>query len=324
MTAALAFSKLSKSYPKAKTPALHEISFTLQQGEILALIGESGSGKSTLLRTAAGLEKPDSGELSLGSQTLVSQSVFVPPEKRSIGLVFQDGALFPHLNAFDNLIYGLQGKTTKEKRDAARQLLELVGLADKSKRFPHELSGGERQRLAVGRTLAPRPKVILLDEPFGSLDPALRRKLRQEVIDLLHRFQTSVILVTHDPEDALSVADRIIALRSGCIEQTGTPADFYNRPANAYCAELFGPANELRLESGDARWFRPERVKLADESDNAAISVEIARVRNKGRHLELQVRPANSKLSPTSRLWTIELPTKTLLDDRKTIRIHVD
>lgn len=240
MNPIFAFKKVTKRYPAQQFPAVEAVDFEVVPGKILALLGESGSGKSTLLRLAAGLECPDFGEIVVDGKTVASDGQWTPPEQRNIGLVFQDGALFPHLTAEKNIRYGINKLPKKEQGPIVEELLALVGLADKGKRYPHELSGGERQRLAIVRSLAPKPKVLLLDEPFGSLDPALRKALREELRALFRKLEATVILVTHDPEDTLALADSVAIIRSGKIECTGPTQIIRKTPPNLYCAELFG------------------------------------------------------------------------------------
>lgn len=291
MTAALEFRDVTRNYTKRGTPAVGGVSLTVKENEILALVGESGSGKTTLLRLATGLELPDSGSVLICGETKSDQSTFVAPEKRGIGMVFQDGALFPHLNAARNIGYGL-GKLSKSERDRRITfLLAMVGLGGKESRFPHELSGGERQRLALARALAPQPKLILFDEPFSNLDPSLRRGLREEIRSILKKLNATAVFVTHDAEDALSVADRIAILRAGGIEQVDTPSEIYRNPANGYCARLFGPANRFLHPDGSISWLRPEQMTLSLEFREGALPGIIERVHDCGRNLEIHIKP---------------------------------
>ena len=234
----LEFRNITKRYKRGNAPAVELVNFSVNSGEILALLGESGSGKSTLLRLAAGLEFPDAGEIILNERVIASVDRWTPPEKRNIGLVFQDGALFPHLTVEKNVSYGISHLSKDMRRSIVESMLDLVGLSGKEKRFPHELSGGERQRLAIVRSMAPKPKVVLLDEPFGNLDPALRKSLRAELRDLLKELGATVILVTHDPDDTRAVSDSVAILRSGKIECVGVTDSICKDPPNTYCAEL--------------------------------------------------------------------------------------
>ena len=291
MSVSLQFKGVSKQYPRSDLPAVSDIHLHVETGETLALIGESGGGKSTLLRIASGLEVPDSGEVLLGDSIVASDTCWIPPEKRNVGLVFQDGALFPHLNVVQNLAYGLSHLAKSEQKDIVASYLDRVGLSGKEKRFPHELSGGERQRLSVARALAPQPGIVLMDEPFGSLDPALRRSLRDDIHSLLRSVNATAVLVTHDPEDALTVADKIAIIRRGRIEQFGTPEEVYNAPSNEYCAHLFGPANELTEPNGSKTWIRPERCKIRTQESATARQAKVLRIRNVWKHQEVELAP---------------------------------
>lgn len=222
-----------------RTPALAGADLVVEHGQLVALVGPSGSGKTTLLRTIAGFETPDAGRVSIDGRHVAGRAVFEEPERRGVGMVFQDGALFPHLTVAGNVGFG---DASPERVEAC---LRLVGLADRGGDYPHELSGGERQRVALARALAPEPAVVLLDEPFASLDPALRESLREEVVDILRRAGTTALLVTHDQEDALAVADRVAVMHDGRIEQAGVPEELYRRPATRWVAEFIGDADVL-------------------------------------------------------------------------------
>ncbi len=290
MSTTLEFRNVSKTYAKGEHPAVNGVSLSVRKGEIVALVGESGSGKTTLLRLAAGLEAPDSGEVWIGSEVVASEEIWTPPERRGIGLVFQDGALFPHLTVAQNICYGLHGKTAQQESTAVDFMLAMVGLSGFNQRYPHELSGGERQRLALARALAPQPKVVLLDEPFSNLDPALRRSLREEIRTILNKLNATAIMVTHDTDDALCVGDRVAVFRSGGVEQIGTPHEVYHQPKNGYCARLFGPANRIAVNGSGTRWVRPEDITLLDQRYNGAVPVLVDQLRDAGRFRELLVR----------------------------------
>lgn len=218
------------------------IDFDVRAGEVVCLLGASGSGKSTILRMIAGIERADEGTVSVGGVE-VDGTAFVPPEKRRVGLVFQDLALFPHLNAMANAGFGLFRAAKGVAEARARELLELVGLSRHAASFPHQLSGGEQQRLAVARALAPRPQAMLLDEPFSGLDDRLRDDVRRDVLALLRVEGAAVVFVTHDPDEALMSADRIVLLRDGRIVQQGTPAELLEKPADLGAAAFFSPVN---------------------------------------------------------------------------------
>ncbi len=213
---------------------VENVSFDVAAGEVVCLLGGSGSGKSTTLRIAAGIERPEAGEVAVDGAIVEAPGRFVPPEKRRIGLVFQDLALFPHLSARANVTFGLFRLPRAEARARADKLLAMVGLSPLAEAYPHQLSGGEQQRLAVARALAPEPRAMLLDEPFSGLDARLRDGVRRDVLAVLRGQGAATLLVTHDPDEALRFADRIVLLRAGRIVQSGTPAALLDRPA-------FGP-----------------------------------------------------------------------------------
>lgn len=288
MSSFLKVSGLTRQFAGAKQAALSGVSFELQRQEFLTLVGASGSGKTTLLRLLAGLEKPDAGEIALEGEILsAGKQILVPPEKRNFGFVFQNHALFPHLSVGDNVGFGLQKGAGRQQR--VSELLDLVGLRDTQRRYPHELSGGEQQRIALVRALAPGPGLLLMDEPFSSLDKSLRQELRGETRRLVDEQGATTIMVTHDTTDALAVSDRIVVLRAGRVEQSGSPAEIYHRPVNRYVASAFGACNFLaraRLSNAtntrgmepedlarDEFWIRPEDLALShpDDPDRMAV-----------------------------------------------------
>ena len=214
----------------------------VERGEFLALLGPSGCGKTTLLRLLAGFEQPDEGSVELERRPVAGQGSWVAPENRRVGLVFQDYALFPHLSVAGNVAFGLPRQARAER---VREALELVGLGDVQERFPHELSGGQQQRVALARALAPRPSLVLLDEPWSNIDPLMRAAMRDELAAILRKAGVTVVLVTHDREEAFSVADRIALMRQGAIVQTGSPEELYYGPRDRWVAEFVGAANLL-------------------------------------------------------------------------------
>ncbi len=222
-----------------------DLTLTVQPGELFALLGPSGSGKTTSLRLIAGFERPDAGSLRLWDDVVADAAHFVPPERRGVGMVFQDYALFPHMSVAENVAYGLPHAAGRRTRVA--EALDLVGLTGFEDRSVHDLSGGEQQRVALARALAPGPRLLLLDEPFSNLDAALRSRMRAEVREIMKRAGTTAILVTHDQEEALSVADRIAFMWRGRVEQIGPPDEVYTHPATLHVATSIGDANILRL-----------------------------------------------------------------------------
>jgi iron(III) transport system ATP-binding protein len=259
--------------------ALCGASLHVERGELLAVLGPSGCGKTTLLRLIAGFEEPDAGTVAIDGRACAGGS-WVPPERRGVGMVFQDYALFPHLSVAANVGYGLP-RRSRSKRIA--EVLELVGLGGLGERRPHELSGGQQQRVALARALAPDPTTVLLDEPWSSIDPQLRGAMRDEVARILRASGVTVILVTHDQEEAFSLADRVALMDSGRIVQVGTPEEMYYRPASRRAAEFLGAANFIPARSPMTRRFvrpdaagellvRPELVGLApDESGSGEV-----------------------------------------------------
>ncbi len=225
------------------TPAVEELSFTVEEGEIFAVLGPSGCGKTTTLRLIAGFEKPDEGEIILEGRTVADSNTFVPAEKRRIGMVFQDYALFPHLTVKENISFGLKGLTQIEKDSVVTNMLDFVGLRGLENRYPYSLSGGQQQRVALARALAPRPITVLLDEPFSNLDTDMRTQMREEMIRILRKSRTTTILVTHDQEEAFAMADRVAVMNRCRIEQLGTPEEVYHHSATSFVAGFVGKAD---------------------------------------------------------------------------------
>ena len=228
--------QLTKSY--ATIPALQDISFTLFSIEILSILGPSGCGKTTLLRLIAGLEKPDRGEILIGNNMASSESIQIPTDKRNVGIVFQEYALFPHMTVSENVLFGLTRLDQTRRSARLTETIELVKLKGLESRYPHELSGGQQQRLALARTLATRPVAILLDEPFSNLDSVMRREMRQEMESILREHDIATIFVTHDRVEAFATSDKIAIMEGGQFQQIGTPESIYYSPVNKFVAEM--------------------------------------------------------------------------------------
>ncbi len=233
--------RLSKSF--GAQVVIDDLALSVAQGQILALLGPSGCGKTTLLRLIAGLERPDQGRIAIAGQVVSDPPRHTPTEKRRVGMVFQDYAIFPHLSVWHNVLFGLGKGPAATQR--AETMLRLVGLAGEAQRMPHELSGGQQQRVALARALAPEPAVLLLDEPFSNLDANLRGQVRREVRDLLRAAATTAIFVTHDQEEALAIGDVVGLMRAGQIEQLGAPHELYHQPRTLFAARFLGQADFL-------------------------------------------------------------------------------
>ena len=254
MSPIVSLQRVSLRYPGAATPAVQGVSFDLPQGDILGLLGPSGCGKTTLLRLIAGFESPQSGTIQIGERIVAGVGSPVPPEHRDVGLVFQDFALFPHLTVTENIRFGLSHWGRQESHERVQTLMELVGLQGMEGRYPHELSGGQQQRVALARALAPKPALILLDEPLSNLDVQVRLRLRQEIRRVLKGIQTSALFVTHDQEEALAISDWVAVMYRGSLEQLDTPERIYRYPASRFVAEFVAQANLLPGQGRDGHW----------------------------------------------------------------------
>jgi iron(III) transport system ATP-binding protein len=270
-------------------PVIRGLNFSLGQGEIGCLLGASGCGKTTALRAVAGFESIDEGEIHVGGRLVSSPGRMTPPEKRSVGMVFQDHALFPHLTVAGNVSFGLRRLSAEQRRDRIQSLLELTGLSGLDERFPHELSGGQQQRVALARALAPEPSVLLMDEPFSNLDTRLRRRMGEEVRGMLKARGTTTLLVTHDQQEAFALADRIGLLKDGRMLQWDSPYQLYHRPASRYVAAFTGRGSYLVAKvQGEDLIHALGRSPLPEE-------------RPRGEEVALLIRPDDIRPDPTGR-----------------------
>lgn len=299
MTSHLRVDDLDAGYEHLQV--LNQVSFMLQPGEIGCMLGPSGCGKTTVLRAIAGFEPAWDGKIMIDDVEVSSRQVNLPPEKRNIGMMFQDFALFPHLKVEDNIRFGLRALKQREQQARVQEMLAIVGMPAYGKAYPHQLSGGQQQRIALARALAPRPGILLLDEPFSNMDIDLREQLAREVRNILKQENNTAILVTHDQNEAFAMADRICVMNEGSIQQQGSGYDLYHRPANRFVADFIGqgviiPATvegpktlktDLGLIQGDNAidaepgsmvdiLIRPDDVVHDDESSESAIVVEKA------------------------------------------------
>lgn len=301
-----------KRYEAMDEPVVRGINFELKHGEILSLLGPSGCGKTTTLRLIAGFERAEKGRVFLRDRILADDRTHVRPEARGIGFVFQEYALFPHLDVLHNVQFGLNRLPRKERQRRAREVLDMVGLSGLEKRGAHELSGGQQQRVALARSLAPGPEVILLDEPFSNLDAALRSETRAEVRRILKDNNMSAVLVTHDQEEALSFSDRVAVMNDGRIIQAGKPQTVYRTPATPFVAQFLGTTNIIHAQAtglqartplgtlalsreatGDILLsVRPEQLVIQRPANGEATGVIIAR-EFKGHDQIYRVRYAN-------------------------------
>jgi iron(III) transport system ATP-binding protein len=243
IAAGLTFENVQRRY--GTRLALAGVSLDVAPGEIVCMLGPSGCGKTTLLRIAAGIEKPSAGRVLVNGLEVAGPQQFVPPERRNVGLMFQDFALFPHLSILQNVAFGLWSLSRPEARHIAMTALDRVGLSRLAEAFPHTLSGGEQQRVALARAIAPRPGVLLMDEPFSGLDVMLRQSMQEETLALLRETRATSIIVTHDPEEAMRLADRIVVMHEGRILQAGSAEALYSAPASLFVARLFSDINEV-------------------------------------------------------------------------------
>lgn len=277
---------LKKSFLQGKRVVADSLELEVKEGEILALLGESGCGKSTFLRMVAGFETPEAGEIYLGGEEVFSSKVNLPPAQRAMGIVFQNFALFPHLSVAENIAFGAEKITPRELEET----LEKIGMAGYGAHYPHELSGGQQQRVALARALALKPKLILLDEPFSSLDRQTRRLMREELRRLIQESGVAALLVTHDRHDAFSLADSLALMKEGKILQRGTPRELYFHPHDLECALFLGEAMALKKPLAGRKAgsvVRPEWFRLSPRGEG--ILARVQGVRFLGVHQEVLV-----------------------------------
>ncbi|ASA21576.1 ABC transporter ATP-binding protein [Paenibacillus donghaensis] len=258
--------RISKVFGSAQ--ALHYIDLTIEEGEFVAILGPSGCGKTTLLRILAGFEQPTTGQISLNGKLVAGDGLVLPPEKRRIGMVFQSFALWPHMNVTEHIRFPIRthketpARIKQNEQERVNQVLELTGLTKLASRMPHELSGGQKQRVAIARAIAPEPSLLLMDEPLSSLDAMLRMDMRREIQDVHRRTRSAIVYVTHDQGEALAMADRIVVMKDGQIEQVGTPQDIYLRPQTEFVARFVSKSNLV-----EGRWVNNRFVPKGSDHE---------------------------------------------------------
>ena len=256
----LSIENLIKFYSK-DDPLIKDLNFSVNKGEFVSFIGESGSGKTTFLKCLAGLEKINSGKITLNNRVLDDKTTFVKPNHRKIGFIFQDYPLFPHLSVLENLKINLDEQYEKN----IKYYVNLTGLDNLLNRYPHELSGGEQQRVCITRALIREPDLLLMDEPFSNLDVSIKSKIQSEVYKILKSTDTTTILVTHDIKDTFDISDRILVFKAGIVQQYDKPEEMYCNPVNCYCAKILGDLNRIHID-GKELYIRPEKIKIVDKS----------------------------------------------------------
>ena len=314
----------------AGVAALDDVSLTAPEAKVLALLGPSGSGKSTILRLVAGLEAVEAGEVRIGDEVVSAPGRTLPPEQRRIGMVFQDYALFPHLTAAANVAFGLDKLGRAEREAQALNWLDRVGLRHRAHAYPHELSGGEQQRVALARALAPKPRAVLLDEPFSGLDPVQRAELRDASLAALAETRTTTLFVTHDAEEALLVADQLAILKGGKLLQEGTPREAYDKPASVDAAAALGPVNvfDCRAETGAiATPFGAIATALNSGAPaRAAVRAEAISLTPGTRARVLDVRPHGAhdlvRIEADGVVWRALVPARTPLGETVDVQIQ--
>ena len=271
--------KLVKYYNK-DNPIIKELDFSVKKGEFVSFIGESGSGKTTFLKCLAGLEKINSGKITLNNKILNDKDIFIKPHLRKIGFIFQDYPLFPHLNTLDNIKINLK----ESYYTNLDYFIDLMGLSNLLKRFPHELSGGEQQRVSIARALVREPDLLLMDEPFSNLDSAIKSKIQNEIYKILKKTNTTTILVTHDIKDTFDISDKLLVFKAGIVQQFDNPEEMYCNPANCYCAKMLGELNQIKIENKEF-YIRPEKIKIVKDSK---YKVKVEKISFVGKEYKIQ------------------------------------
>ncbi|MGR6430963.1 ABC transporter ATP-binding protein [Rhizobium sp. PAMB 3174] len=317
--ARLAFEGIRHSYHGKET--LKDVSLTAEPGEVLCLLGPSGSGKTTLLRIAAGIEAQSHGRIVINDREVAGPDVFLPPERRGIGLMFQDFALFPHMTILDNVKFGLTAMQSKAATAEAMASLDRVGLSHYSDKYPHVLSGGEQQRVALARALAPRPGVLLMDEPFSGLDSRLKDTIRADTLAILRETRATAIVVTHDAEEAMRMGDRIALLKDGRLVQSGTSDDLYRRPRNLFAAAFFSEINEFPGTVRDGRVMTPVGEARAPElADGTPVTVA---VRLSGIGVQAEGGAIPARILSRRFLGVVELLSLAVPGSERTVRARI-
>ncbi len=247
-------------------PVIKNLTFSIEKGQLISFVGESGSGKSTFLKCLSGLENINSGKVILNNKIINDKNLFVKPQRRKIGYVFQDYPLFPHLNIRENICFNLEKRYFKNFED----IVKLTNLKQLLERYPHEISGGEQQRVSIARSIIREPDLLLLDEPFSNLDANIKYSIRDEICKIIKKTNTTTILVTHDINDALNISDKILIFKAGIVQQYSDPEKMYCEPANCYCAEVLGEINKFPKDD-KIYYIRPENLKVVDSSSNSII-----------------------------------------------------
>lgn len=287
---------VAKYLGREKVAAVNDLSLEVNRGEILTILGPSGCGKTTTLRLIAGFEAPDSGTILINGIPVAGDGMFVSPEKRNVGIVLQEFALFPHMNVRRNIAFGLRGMSKNEADERVKTMIDLTGLHGLEERFPYQLSGGQQQRVALARALAPSPLIVLLDEPFASIDPDLRSRVRMDLKRILKEAGVTAIFVTHDQEEAFLVADRIVVMNKGQIHQIGTPMEIYHNPHDRFVAEFVGHAD-----------FVPGKVASASVATEIGEFVLNNNSIPDGDQVSVMLRPSDIQVVPTEAgIGTIE------------------